>query len=57
MTAVVVDPLGETPDVDTSNNNWPVEKAVPTRFQVFKAHKQKPTLNPMQRAQGKTIKP
>ncbi|MEL7122046.1 MAG: M1 family metallopeptidase [Bacteroidota bacterium] len=57
VTAVILDPLGETADIDTSNNNWPVERAVPTRFQVFKAHKQKPSLNPMQRAQGKTIKP
>ncbi|MEL7122045.1 MAG: M1 family metallopeptidase, partial [Bacteroidota bacterium] len=57
VTAVVIDPNGETPDIDTSNNNWPVTKAVPTRFQLYKAHKTKPALNPMQRAQGKMIKP
>ncbi|MCB9276035.1 MAG: M1 family metallopeptidase [Lewinellaceae bacterium] len=56
VTAIRIDPYRETADVDESNNNWPV-KEVPTRFQVFKAHKQGKVLNPMQKAQGKTIRP
>ena len=57
VTGVVIDPYGETPDIDTSNNNWPV-KEVPSRFQVFKRHNQKEQLNPMQRAlENKVIKP
>jgi len=46
---IVVDPYRETADADLENNNWPV-KEVPTRFQVFKKHKQKEQLNPMQKA-------
>jgi len=45
---IVVDPYRETADADLENNNWPV-KEVPTRFQVYKKHKQKDQLNPMQK--------
>jgi len=47
--AIVIDPYRETADIDLSNNNWPV-KQLPTRFQVFKKHKQEKMLNPMQKA-------
>lgn len=56
VTAIRIDPFKETADIDESNNNWPVRK-VPTRFQVFKQHKQKEQLNPMQKANKKVIKP
>ncbi|PHN01438.1 M1 family metallopeptidase [Flavilitoribacter nigricans] len=57
-TAIRIDPFKETADIDESNNNWPVRE-MPSRFQVFKAHKMKEKLNPMQRAKkdGKVIKP
>jgi hypothetical protein len=54
--AVRLDPFRETADIDESNNNWPV-KQVPTRFQVFKAHREEAGLNPMQKAKDKKIKP
>ncbi len=50
---IVIDPYHETADIDESNNNWPV-KELPSRFQVFKKHKQKELLNPMQKAKKKT---
>ena len=55
---IVVDPYRETADADLENNNWPV-KEVPTRFQVYKKHKQKEQLNPMQKdiKKRRTIKP
>ena len=55
---VVLDPFKETADIDESNNAWPV-KEVPSRFQIFKAHKQVEEMNPMQKAKksGKVIKP
>ncbi len=53
---IVIDPYAETADIDVSNNNWPV-KELPSRFKVYKKHKMKESLNPMQRAAGKTIKP
>ena len=57
VTSIRVDPFKETADVDESNNNWPVRE-VPTRFQVFKANKQLPIENPMQKARKKKeIKP
>jgi hypothetical protein len=56
VTAIRIDPFKETPDIDESNNNWPV-KELPTRFQVFKANKQIKPLNPMQKANKKVIKP
>lgn len=56
-TAIRIDPYKETADIDESNNNWPVRE-LPSRFQVFKAHKAKEKLNPMQKAQqNKVIKP
>ena len=56
VTAIRIDPFKETPDIDESNNNWPV-KELPTRFQVFKANKKIKPLNPMQKAKNKVIKP
>ncbi|MEM6376916.1 MAG: M1 family metallopeptidase [Bacteroidota bacterium] len=55
---VVLDPYKQTADIDESNNAWPV-KEVPSRFQIFKAHKQVEQMNPMQKAKksGKVIKP
>ncbi|MEM6376915.1 MAG: M1 family metallopeptidase [Bacteroidota bacterium] len=55
---VILDPFKETADIDESNNAWPI-KEVPSRFQIFKAHKQQEMLNPMQKAkkEGKVIKP
>ena len=56
---IVIDPYRETADVDLNNNNWPV-KELPTRFQVFKAHKASDdNMNLMQKAKkrGKIIKP
>ncbi|GAB5552021.1 MAG: M1 family metallopeptidase [Saprospiraceae bacterium] len=55
---VILDPFKETSDINESNNAWPV-KEVPSRFQVFKAHKEAELLNPMQKAKkaGKIIKP
>ena len=55
---VVLDPYKQTADIDESNNAWPV-KEVPSRFQIFKAHKQADQMNPMQKAKksGKTIRP
>jgi len=47
--AIIIDPYRETADIDLSNNNWPV-KQLPSRFQVFKKHKQEKMLNPMQKA-------
>ncbi|MFT5167459.1 MAG: hypothetical protein ACI8P3_002697, partial [Saprospiraceae bacterium] len=49
---IVIDPYKETADIDESNNNWPV-KELPSRFQVFKKHKQGENLNPMQKAKKK----
>ncbi len=62
VTGIVIDPYKETADIDESNNSWPAkEMPKPSRFKVFKAHKQMETLNPMQKAakksEGKEIKP
>jgi peptidase M1-like protein len=51
---IVIDPYKETADIDESNNNWPV-KELPSRFQVFKKHKQGENLNPMQKAEKKKV--
>ena len=56
VTAIRLDPFNETADIDKENNNWPV-KELPSRFQVFKKHKYEQKPNPMQKAQGKKIKP
>jgi hypothetical protein len=53
---VVLDPYQETADIDRSNNLWPVRE-IPSRFQVFKKHKQKKQLNPMQKAKKKVKTP
>ncbi|MBT8220700.1 MAG: M1 family metallopeptidase [Bacteroidia bacterium] len=51
---IVVDPYGETADIDLENNNWPV-KELPSKFQVFKANKNNPVDNPMQKAAKKKV--
>ena len=57
VTGIRVDPYRETADIDLSNNNWPVRQ-MPSRFQIFKAHKQEDVPNPMQKAKKKEgIKP
>ena len=48
VTGIVIDPYKETADIDVANNNWPV-KELPSRFQVFKAHKYEDAPNAMQR--------
>ena len=48
VTGIVIDPYKETADIDFANNNWPV-KEIPSRFQVFKKHKQEDAPNAMQR--------
>jgi hypothetical protein len=57
VTSVTLDPDKVTADVDESNNSWPQVAPQPSRFQIFKSHKMKEKLNPMQKAQGKKIKP
>jgi hypothetical protein len=57
VTNVTLDPDKVTADVDESNNSWPQIAPEPSRFQIFKSHKMKEKLNPMQKAQGKKIKP
>ena len=53
-TSIIIDPYNEIPDIDRSNNEWPVRE-MPTQFQVFKNHKADPNnKNGMQRAQGKS---
>ncbi|MEZ5055587.1 MAG: M1 family aminopeptidase [Saprospiraceae bacterium] len=54
--AIIIDPLKETADINTGNNEWPV-KQLPSKFQVYKSHKVEKGKNPMQKAAGKTIKP
>ncbi|KAA3639384.1 MAG: hypothetical protein DWQ02_03830 [Bacteroidetes bacterium] len=56
VTSIRIDPYKETADIDVSNNDWPIRE-VPTRFQVFKKHKQMEQLNPMQKAKKKVKKP
>ena len=56
VTGIKLDPNKETADVNESNNNWPV-KEFPSRFQVFKKHKEGDNQNLMQKAQNKVIKP
>ncbi len=47
---IVIDPFRETGDIDLKNNNWPV-KEMPSRFKVYKKHKETKQLNPMQKAE------
>ena len=56
VTAIRIDSIKETADIDERNNNWPVRE-VPSGFQVFRQNKQKEQLNPMQKAKKKVIKP
>jgi hypothetical protein len=58
VTSVILDPFKETADIDESDNAWPVRE-MPSRFQIFKAHKMGEEMNPMQKAKknGKVIKP
>jgi len=56
VTAVLVDPLRETGDIDEENNSWPHQHA-PTRFELFKqqqdpARGESTGPNPMQRARS-----
>jgi hypothetical protein len=48
VTGIVIDPYKETADIDMTNNNWPV-KEFPSRFQVYKNHKNENVPNAMQR--------
>ncbi len=48
VTGIVIDPFKETADIDVENNNWPV-KEMPSRFQVYKQHKNEKVSNAMQR--------
>ncbi len=54
VTGIVIDPYKETVDIDERNNNWPV-KEIPSRFQVFKKHKEGNNPNPMQKAKKKKV--
>ena len=54
---IVIDPYGETADIDLESNNWPV-KELPSKFQIYKANKNNPVKNPMQKAkEKKAIRP
>ncbi len=49
VTAITLDPLLETADVDLNNNYWPARIA-PTRFELFKQNQNWKQENPMQKA-------
>ena len=51
--SVQIDPNRETADVDTKNNNWPIENEMPDRFQIFKSNKYDAGKNPMQKARDR----
>jgi hypothetical protein len=58
VTKVVLDPLKETADINTSNNSWPKVADEPTKFQAFKMKQggmraTNNSNNPMQRAAEK----
>ncbi len=57
VTAIKIDPMRETADIDESNNTWGAVTKEPTRFQVFKARQtvrgQSAGPNPMQKAMEK----
>ena len=60
VTAVKLDPMRETADIDESNNAWP-KIAEPSKFQVFKAKQQQQRSipnanNPMQKAAEKATR-
>ncbi len=56
VTALKLDPMRETADINESNNNWP-NVGAPSRFQLFKMKQQvrgqSTGLNPMQKAEEK----
>jgi hypothetical protein len=56
VTAIRLDPMRETADIDESNNSWPHAEA-PSKFSIYKmkqaARGQSQGLNPMQKASGK----
>ncbi|MDR3712205.1 MAG: M1 family metallopeptidase [Puia sp.] len=60
VASIKLDPLQETADIDTSNNDWPRVTQI-SRFQVFKAQQpargQSMGPNPMQNAAAKDKKP
>ena len=53
VTAVLLDPMRETADINTSNNKWP-NLSTPGKFTIYKlkqaARGQSQGVNPMQRA-------
>ncbi|MGN6508100.1 MAG: hypothetical protein ACTHLD_01400 [Chitinophaga sp.] len=53
VTAIRLDPLRETADINEANNSWP-RQAVPSRFELFKMEAgprgTNNRVNPMQRA-------
>jgi hypothetical protein len=52
VTAVRMDPLRETADIDETNNTLPIPES-PRLFKVYKKHRDEPVLNPMQQAKLK----
>ena len=60
VVSIKLDPMRETADIDTSNNNWPMVE-VQSKFQVYKARQaargQSIGTNPMQNAAAKDKKP
>ncbi|TDG37204.1 M1 family peptidase [Pedobacter changchengzhani] len=58
VASILIDPLRETADIDTSNNIWGADKAKESKFQLYKAKAasargQSSGINPMQSAGGK----
>jgi len=51
---VILDPYFETADTDTDNNEVEPSR-IPKKFKVFKSHKQKDALNPMQMAKKREL--
>jgi hypothetical protein len=56
VTSIILDPFKETADIDESNNSYPLRE-MPTRFQLFKQHNNRPKPNPMQKAAERSIRP
>lgn len=61
VSAVRLDPMRETADIDESNNSWPRPVSEPSKFQIFKARQAtrgpSNANNPMQKAAEKDKKP
>jgi hypothetical protein len=58
VASILLDPLRETADIDTSNNTWGAEGVTASKFKLFKAKSgvargQSVGQNPMQKAAGK----